>query len=262
MPKMPKISHKLLFLVLFFQLLASCTAREKKEVNAFLDSCAAALSAGNAEKFLDCYDPAYADSFFPPEQANKSIRQGLGQGLAPSLQTLSREIQVKNVADIVDEEFKLEGVFGGQKRTFREKEQIIVRRGPMGLKIYSGSAVYQILAGRAEEEDAVKAVLEQRVSALKQRDLGLFKQIIDPEYNFKGKDYNKLVAEMADNFKNYESIELELDPPRLRFYGDRAESVEGYKLKVLYKGEKMDFNDNERLEFRKTSDGWKISKGI
>jgi hypothetical protein len=262
---MSKKSTNRLFLAVFFSFLAflgSCTSGEKKEVGEFLDGCAAALNNRDAQKFLDCYDPAYADAFFPPESAKKKIKEELSRNLAPSYQLLSREVQVKNVADIVNQEFKLEGVFGGRKRTYQEKEEIIVRRGPLGLRIYSGSAVYQILAGRAEEEDAITSVLEKRVKALKQRDIGLFKQIIDPEYDFKNKDFNRLVADMQDNFKNYDSIELELDRPRIRFYGDRAEAVEGYKLKVLYKAEKMEFNDNERLEFRKTPDGWKISKGI
>jgi len=263
--KMRKTSKNSLFfpfLVFFLAFFVSCTAKEKKEVNAFLDGCANALVAQDAQKFLDCYDPSYTDSFFPPAAAKKMIKEELSRNLAPSYQVLNREIQVKNVADIVNQEFRLEGVIGGQKRTYQEKEEIIVRRTPMGLKIYSGSALYQILAGRAKEEDGIKQVLEKRVLALKQRDIGLFSQAIDPEYDFKNKDFKKLLAEMQDNFKSYDSIELELDSPKIRFYGDRAEAVEGYRLKVIYKGQKQEFNDNERLEFRKTAEGWKISKGI
>lgn len=263
--KMRKANNNSLFLTFFCSFLlifVSCTAGEKKEVSAFLDGCAAALNGNDAQKFLDCYDPAYTDSFFPPEESKKRIREELSGKLAPSYRLLNREVQVKSVADIVNQEFRLEGVLGGKKRSYQEQEEIIVRRGPMGLKIYSGSALYQILAGRALEEDEIRQVLEKRVQALKQRDLGLFRQVIDPEYNFKDKDFNRLIAEMDDNFKNYDSIELELDPPRIKLFGDRAEAVEGYRLKVIFKGEKKEFNDNERLEFRKTVEGWKISKGI
>jgi len=179
---------------------------------------------------------------------------------------VARETVIKSGQVRVVEKFRLEGLIGGKKRTYEETEELVLKpgpeKGPAGWKIVSGSGVYSILAGRPLEEDSVLATLAKRVSALKTKDLALFREVIDPQYDFHGKDFNSVVAEMDDHFKSYESIELILDKPYFRFYPGRVEVGEGYRLRAVRAGETKEFNDREKLELRKTENGWKISKGL
>jgi len=137
-----------------------------------------------------------------------------------------------------------------------------LKRYPDGWLIESGSLVYQFLAGRDEEEEKIKEVLEKRVQALKNKDILLFKSIVDPDYDFKGKNFIQVITEIEENFKNYERIELILDEPKFSFFKNFAEIVEGFQLKAIYQGKPLEFNDIERIELRKTDRGWKISKGL
>jgi len=250
-----------LFLI-FFALLISCTAGDVQKVDAFLNSCIYALNKQDAQKFLACFAPEYADNFAPADLARQRIKEELGKDLAPSCRILARKITLTPGGVSVEQEFQLEGIVSGKKRSYREKEKLALKRAGEGWEIASGSSLYAIFAGRALEEDAISEVLAQRVRALQLKELKLFQALLDPEYNFRGKDFKKLQAEMADNFRNYDSIRLELDRPRVSFRGDRAEVVEGYRMKALYRGQRLEFNDTEKLELRRTPQGWKISKGL
>jgi len=248
--------------IIFLAFLSSCKPETVKETDKFLNGCVSALNTKNAQVFLDCYQPGYSDPLFPPEVARKNIEKHLTAGLSPSLRIKSRDSRTLGSRMLVDQEFVLEAVIAGKKRTYKEKEQLVLQKDPGGWKINSGSALYQIFAGRPIEEDEIEKVLAKRVQALRTRQISLFKEVIAPDYNFNGKDYNKLVDQMTESFKAYDKIDLELDQPRISFQGNRATVIEGYQLKVSYQGQQEEFNDNEELEFRKTPQGWKINKGI
>jgi ketosteroid isomerase-like protein len=259
-----KKKNKLASLAIFFLLvsLPSCRPKVEKQVSQFLDDCIAAVNAKDAPKFLDCFDPGYADDFFAPDQARLNIKKELAQELAPSCRVLKREVKAGQGKAAVDQTFRLEGLIAGGKRSYQEQEKLVLKREGQGWKIVSGSGLYSIFAGHAAEEDSIKAVLEKRVRALHTKDLELFKQVVDPDYSFKGKDFDQVVGQMREYFKNYDSIELSLDEPRIRFHSGRADCVEGYRMKATQNGRTKDFNDTEKLEMRKTPEGWKISKGL
>lgn len=250
------------FFLLFSPVFVSCQDREVKKIDEFLNSCVSALNSRDASKFLACFAPEYKDSLVPAELASQRIKQELARDLAPSCRVLERKIIPGPDQAGVEQSFQLEGIIAGKKRSYREKEKLILKRGRAGWEIVSGSSLYAILAGRGLEEDAIQEVMARRVKALKTRDLKLFESLIDPEYDFRGKDLKKLLAEMADNFRNYDSIILELDRPKVSFQGERAELVQGYRMKAIYRGQTLEFNDTEKLELRKTAQGWKISKGL
>ena len=86
------------------------------------------------------------------------------------------------------------------------------------------------------------------MKALHDKDLELFKQVVEPEYSFKGKDFDQVIGQVQGYFRDYDSIELSLDRPRIHFHGGRADCVEGYRMRVEQKGRPLEFNDTEKLE--------------
>jgi len=241
---------------------AFCANPDKKEIEDLLRIYQASVNNGDAIKFLSCLERPSSFLGISPELGEQRIKSELSQSLKPSLKIISQEIKLNSKSAEVKQEFLLEGIIFSKSRRYQEKEELILKKTASGWKIVSGSAVYIILAGRPLEEDAIKDVLKKRVEALRDKDLERFKGIILKEYNFQGKNYDAIISEMRTNFQDYEKIELELDSPEIKFSEDKAEVVEGFQLKAIYKGEVLEFKDKERLEFTKTTQGWKISKGL
>jgi len=263
--KRPKIKRNLNLSVIFFVFLAfssSCTSKRQWEIGKLLGRYQESVNKGDSRTFLSCFDPNYLDSFFPPESALAGIKKELSNPYPPSLEISGSHITLTGDRALIKQKFVLRRIKAGQGREDQGVEELALARTREGWKIVSGSLVYQFLAGRALEEDEIKGILEKRIRALRDKNIEVFKELVDPEYNFKGKDYKRVISEMEGNFRDYERIELILDRPRMTFFKDRADVVEGYQLKVWYKGTPREFNDTERLEFKKTSQGWKISKGL
>ena len=213
--------------------------------------------------FLSCFDTGYIDPYFSPEIARKNIKNALSASLSPVLEIKEQKITfiAKDRAKVF-QNFHLEGVMFGKPRQYDEQETLVLRRTPKGWGIISGSVLYQILAGRPLEEDEIKKVLEKRADALREKNLELFKEIVAKDYNFNGKTFKQVIEEMKENFEAYDKIELELGTPTIRLYDGKADVVESYSLRAWYKGEKIEFNDREKLQLKKTKNGWKISRGL
>jgi len=251
---------RVIFLGLAF--FSFCANPEKKEIKDLLKLYQESVNNGSAIKFLSCLERAPGFLGTSQELAEQRIKSELSQDLKPNLKIISQELKLNSKTAMVNQEFLLEGIIFSKSRRYQEKEELVLEKTASGWKIVSGSVVYMILAGRALEEDAIKDVLKKRVEALRDKDLERFKEIVIAEYDFQGKNYDAIISEMRTNFQDYEKIELELDPPKIKFYGDKAEVVEGFQLKAIYKGETLEFKDKERLEFTRSNQGWKISKGL
>jgi len=246
---------------LFALILSQCSSRTE-EVEKLLSQYQSSVNNKDAEGFLNCFAPEYQDSFFPSGPARERIKQELNLDFPPSLEISSRQIRFMGDKVLVRQKFVLHRVKSAQARKNQGEEELEIMKGASGWRIVSGSQVFQILAGRDDEEDEIKAVLLKRIKALRDKNLELFQEIVDPEYDFRGKNFEKVIAEMAQNFRDYERIELILDTPRISLFSGRADVVEGFQLKVWYQGRLKEFNDTERLEFKKSGSGWKISKGL
>jgi hypothetical protein len=245
-------------------LVCGCSKKEQ-EVNTLLNQFQQSVVHASYNAFTGCLAPGYTDPIAADKkEAEDDIKWVFKFNLPPSYQILSRKIKIASDGAVVTQEFRFEGIVAGKKRTYQEQEVFVLRQTDKGWKIESGSAVYQILAGRALIEDAIAATLTKRVEALKTKNLELFKTVIDPGYNFNNKTFNILVSQMDGYFKKYDSIELELDPPKIHIHGDRADVIEGYRMRAVSGTDKKEFNDSEKLEFHKVGVGndWKISKGL
>jgi len=250
----------LITLILFF----SCWGINREaHLEALLEEYQQAVNSKDAGKFLSCFAPDYADRFFPPETAWKNIQESLSGTLSPVLEITEQKISRLNRSEAkVEQSFVLQGMIFAKPHKYQEKETLTLRWNSERWEIVSGSRVYQILAGAPKEEDEILELMEKRIQALKEKNLGLFSQIIASDYNFSGKDREQVLKEMAENFKIYKKIELELKNPRIQLFSGRAILVEDYQLRAWHQGRILEFQDKEKLELKKTPEGWKISKGI
>lgn len=253
--------NQYLWTILLVFLLAGCSSSEK-EIKELLKLYQSSIINQNPSQFFTCFAQEYQDAFFPREKAEARIRQELTGNYPPSLELGSPEIQLRQNQGWVKHKFILRRIQQGKGKEDRGEEVLELRKGGRGWQIVSGSELYQILAGREEEEAEIKALLLKRVKVLAEKDLAGFQELVDPEYNFKGKDFSQLTQEMSQNFQDYDRIELILHPPKIRLFSQQAEVVEGFQLKIWYQGKLMEFQDQERLGLRKTPQGWKISKGL
>lgn len=250
------------FIFVFFSIIFNSCLHKKREIEELIHRYQSSVNHQNAEEFLSCFAEEYQDPFFPKALAPERIKKELSGPFLPSLEIAGATITVSGKEALVKHKYILRWVKGDQGQEARGEEELKLKKEKSGWKIVAGSEVYQYLSGRAEEEEEIKGLLQKRMRALAEKNLPLFKELIDPEYNFKGKDFSQVIAEMEDYFQTYDRIELILDKPRIRFVGEGAEVVESFQLKVWYQGEIREFNDLERLQFRKTTWGWKISKGL
>jgi len=243
-----------------------CSCQEfnrEPDLKALLEAYQQAVNSKDAGKFLSCFASDYTDRFFPPETAQKNIRESLSGKLAPVLEITEQKIsRLKRTEAKVEQGFILQGMIFAKPRKYQEKETLTLRWNSERWEIVSGSRVYQILAGAPKEEDEILKLMEKRIQALKEKNPGLFSQIIAPDYNFSGKNRERVLKEMAENFKIYKKIELELKNPRIQLLSGRAILIEDYQLRAWHQDRILEFQDKEKLELKKTPEGWKISKGI
>jgi len=250
-----------LILSLFPLLLGSCSSQGRK-IQELMNRYQSSINDRKAEEFLGCFAPGYPDSLLFGEPTQERIGKELNSPGPAKLVISDQKVEISSDQAKVSQQYLFSRITEGKAGQDQGREELILRRDSSGWRIVSGSMLYQILAGRKQEEERIKAVLEKRIRALREKNPELFRELVDPEYNFKGKDFAGVMAEMDQTFQNYEQIELILDPPKITFFPGRADLVEGFRLKAWSQGQLKEFNDTERLELRKTGPGWKISKGL
>jgi len=106
----------------------------------------------------------------------------------------------------------------------------------------------------------VKAVMEKRAQAIKNKDMELFKQVFLPDYNDGKNTYQDIVEGMAENFRNYESIAFTYQRSPVDLSMNSARMVGT----VSYQGNSMDkaVFDHEITQFRRVDGQWYISGGV
>ena len=111
-----------------------------------------------------------------------------------------------------------------------------------------------------EEVQAVKAVMEKRAVAIKNKDIEMYKDVFLKDYDDGHSNYQMIVAEMAENFKQYETIEFtyQRSPVDLKMNSARMVGKVSYKTNRM---EKPVYN-HERTLFRRVDGKWYISGGM
>jgi hypothetical protein len=119
------------------------------------------------------------DSFFPAELALGSIKKELSNPYAPSLEVSGASISLTGERALVKQKFVLRLIREGKAGEDRGEEELLLARDKGGWRIVSGSLVYEFLAGRSVEEDEIKGILEKRMRSLRDKDIEVFKELVD-----------------------------------------------------------------------------------
>jgi hypothetical protein len=105
-------------------------------------------------------------------------------------------------------------------------------------------------------------VLAVRTGALNSRDVPRYLSVVSPRYHDKGKNFAQLEESLRINFRDIEQLSYLPETPSITVSGNHAESVTGYRMKVLSQGKEIKLNGTEHLRLAKEPEGWKIIAGI
>jgi hypothetical protein len=108
----------------------------------------------------------------------------------------------------------------------------------------------------------ILTVITTRSTALNTRDLPQYISVLSQQYNDKGKDFTRLKESLEHNFRDFENIFYEADPPGITINGSQAEAISSYRMKVRVRGKDLALNGSEHLRLTKEPGGWKIIAGI
>jgi len=243
-------------------LIAGCASGDNKEINQALDQELFAVTQGDAAAFFSAFSSGYQDEFFPLDQARPTIADRLQSPGKLSARRLRRSIEQQGDQALATEEFYLEGVIAEQPRRFQEVQHVRLKRTPAGWKIAAGSKLYQLLAGRVEEEDRIVRALDQRVQALESRDLSRYMAVVSPHYQDQGRGPEAVRAKVQDIFESFDQIRYRVLDRKLRWDGNQAVVEQGFRLEAELMGEHQTLEDRERLELLREDGQWKITGGL
>jgi len=243
-------------------LLAGCASPDIKEINQVLDQELAAVTQGNAAAFFLALSPDYQDEFFPLDQARATIAGRLGSPGKLSARLLKRSLEREGDQALASEEFYLEGVIAEKPRRFQEVQHVRLMRTPIGWRIVAGSKLYQLLAGRVEEEDRIVQALDERVQALESRNLSRYMAVVSPHYQDQGRGSEAVRAKVQDIFQSFDQIHYRVLERKLRWEGNQAVVEQGFRLEAELLGEPQTLEDRERLELVREDGQWKITGGL
>jgi len=111
-----------------------------------------------------------------------------------------------------------------------------------------------------EEIQAVKAVMEKRAVAIRNKDIEMYKDVFLKDYDDGRGNYQMIVAEMAENFRLYDTIEFtyQRSPVDLTMNSARMVGNVSYKTNRMQKP----VFDHEITLFRRVDGQWYISGGM
>jgi ketosteroid isomerase-like protein len=247
-------------------ILAGCRPNPELEIGRVLDQELQAVSQGNAADFFAAYGPGYEDAFFPLARSRDRVRARLEAAPRLSAGLLHRVIDAEGDRAVVRQEFYLEGLLAGKARRYQEEEHVRLERSAAGWKIAAGSGLYQLLAGRVEEEDRIEQVLDQRSLALEKRDLGLYLAVVSPRYSDQGRGPEAVRHKVEGIFESFQEIRYRAFNRQVRLNGDQAVVEQGFRLEAAPAGagpgERRTFEDRERLSLTGKTAGGRSSGGF
>ena len=255
-------SRLLALLILAGPALQDCRPNPEPEIAKVLDQELQAVAQGDAAAFLAAYSPSFEDKSFPPARGRDKIQARLSAPPRLSAGFLHRTFDAEGDRAVVRQEFFLEGVLLGKPRRYQEEEHVRLERTPAGWKITAGSNLYQLLAGRVEEEDRIEQMLDQRSQALEKRDLGLYMAVVSPRYSEQGRGPDAVRGKVEGIFESFQDIHYRAFNRQVRLNGEKAVVEQGFRLEATLAGERRTFDDRERLELFREDGRWKIVGGL
>jgi len=255
---------------LFLFALVSCRPNADQEIIGVLDQELRSVVRGDAAGFLRAFNSSYRDELYPLAEVKDKITTRLSSPPLLSASALSRKIEREGDRAVVQQEFYLEGVLAGKARRYQEVEHL--RLGKIGgqWRILGGSSLFQLLAGRVEEEDRIVRVLAERGNALESGDLERYMAVVSPDYSQQGQGPEAVRRKVAGIFESFQDVHYRVYDRKLRLNGKEAVVLQGFRLEAVPRsaergsgqGGLLTFEDRERLELLREDGGWKIIRGL
>lgn len=259
----------LLFWIAASVIFAGCRSSDQKLIQNLLDKRTHALENGDARNYFSCMSLDYEDSFFPFNSASYEIRQVFSSADRPAFKFSSPKIYHHANRAVVREDFSLEGVIAQKARRLRRTQHLRLKKyegtgagEDSGWKIESGSQVYRLLAGQAEEEDKIVEVLDLREKALEGEDSHLYISVVSKDYEHRGKRLSELQTTLKETFRVFDNIRYEAWDRKISYYGNYAMVVQSYRLEANLMGEPRVDSGTEQFEMVPEAEGWRIIKGL
>jgi hypothetical protein len=128
----------------------------------------------------------------------------------------------------------------------------------LGLLLLAGCAGGSSTA----DEAAIREIAELRRQAIIARDPARYRPLISPAYYDHGKGASAKLAELSKTLLSQEIVDFRTADQQITVSGDQAVLSERYRLQVVSKGTRYEFQGEETIRLRKETDGWKISGGL
>jgi hypothetical protein len=266
MPEKPLL-YMMAVSILIAASMPSCRASDEKLLQNLLQKRGQALKKGHPEEYLSCLKNDYHDSFFPLDSAAEKIRRVLSSPDRPLVRFGSRDVYIKGNRAVVREEFSLEGMISGNSRRYDRTQYLRLQKCEANKnadtwKIESGSQVYRLLAGQADEEDKIEEALNLREKALEEKDIELYLSVVSQAYSHRGRGFKKLEQDIKETFRVFDNIQYEAWGRKISYFGNYALVEQRYRLKAKLMGSPQLTSGTELLELIPEAEGWKIVKGI
>jgi len=132
---------------------------------------------------------------------------------------------------------------------------------------YKVSAVFILLAlltaCNATNTAGVAAVLDARNTAMNEKNISTYADLILDTYNVKGRTKEDVLLQIFTLFKDFQSIQMQTHNRHINIIDDNhALCEQNYTLKVKADGQWRNMVQQEQLQLTKQGNDWKISAGL
>jgi len=120
-----------------------------------------------------------------------------------------------------------------------------------------------IAACSGADRASISTVLDARNAAITARDIGVYSDLILPDYMDHGRSKVDVVAQMIHLFDRFDALEMHSFDRKLHLVDDtHADCAQSYRLRVRSGGRWREMVQREELSLQRTPAGWKISGGL
>jgi ketosteroid isomerase-like protein len=119
--------------------------------------------------------------------------------------------------------------------------------------------LYVFIFSSPNHEQAIRELLEERATALNQKNLARYLACFSLQYQSGGQQYEDLKADASQWFSQFATIQFSFQILNIQVDGKNAFVENHYKFSVTNtEGDSLDLNKKELLELHREAEGWKI----
>ena len=123
--------------------------------------------------------------------------------------------------------------------------------------------MYAVFFSSSADKQKIHQVLDNRASALTQKDLPRYLSCFSPNYRSGSRTYEDLKANASRWFVQFENIHFSFQVIDIQLQGDKAIVENNYKFSLInVDGEPLEISQRELLELQRNSKEWKITQSL